>query len=88
MTKRDTAIVERYENATARTLYDVYDNFSYAKANAFEYCKRLMADKNGRGLKILGANCFMFTAAFKYEVDGVEYLMYITKNEDRPIKIG
>ena len=39
MTKRDMAIVERYENATARTLYDVYDNYSHAKANAFEYCK-------------------------------------------------
>ena len=66
MTQRDREIVERYERATATTLWDVYDRYSQAKAGAYDYCLWLQYDKGGHGLRILGANCFMFTAAFKY----------------------
>ena len=88
MTQRDSYIVRNYEQSTAYSLYSVYGTFSQAKANAWEYCRRLCADLNGRGLKVIGANGFQFTAGFKYEKDGVEYLMYITKTADRPIKLA
>ena len=87
MTQRNREIVERYERETATTLWEVYGRYSQAKANAYDYCRRLQYEKGGHGLRILGANCFMFTAAFRYEVDGVPYLMYITKNADTPIRL-
>lgn len=87
MTKRNKGIIEAYRRSTDYGLYDVYSSFSSAKAKAWEYCKNLMAINNGRGLKVISANGFMFTAGFLFEENGVEYLMYITKTADTAIRL-
>ena len=87
MTKRNKGIIEAYRRSINYGLYDVYSSFSKAKADAWQYCKELMAKKQGRALKIIGANGWQFTAGFLYQEDGVDYLMYITKSADTPIKL-
>ena len=46
-----------------------------------------MEKYNGHGLKVISHNLNMFTAGFIYESGDDEYLMYITKSADRPIKL-
>ncbi len=87
MTKANAAIVRSYNNSTARNLYDVYGTFSAAKIPAFDYCRSLCYKSGGRDLRILSANTFQFTAAFRFEMSGEPYLMYITKSCDRAIKL-
>jgi hypothetical protein len=55
--------------------------------NAWDYCRSLCYKYGGRDLKILGANTFQFVAAFRFEMSGEPYLMYITKSCDRAIKL-
>ena len=88
MTKRNQGIVKSYERSEKSNLNQCYGRFSKAKADAWEYCKELCKSKDGSGLKILSANVYQFTAGFKYEENGKQYLMYISKSENRPIEIG
>ena len=74
----------RWQNSSDTELYHVYDSFSQAKANAFEYCRRLEAEFHGTGLRIVGHNSMQFTAGFT-GVDpetGEVMFMYITKSKD------
>jgi glutathione peroxidase-family protein len=66
-------------------LYDCYGSFSYAKAQAFEYCKELKSKYNGRGLKIIGYNSNRFSAGFIGEIENREAFFYITADYDRYI---
>ena len=76
MNKRQQSILEAYNNSNLETLHECYGSWSWAKENAYNYCKRLCADKNGYGFTIIGYNIFMFTIGFKYRKDGKEYLHY------------
>jgi hypothetical protein len=78
---------EMYKRSSATTLRDVYDSWSRAKENAYEYCRNLMAEKNGHGFRIITANTFMFTAGFEFEEDGKQMFMYITKTKDVAVEI-
>ena len=84
-TKEALYITEMYERSTARSLADVYGNYSRAKADAFNYCRRLMAEHNGEDLRILSHNTFIFTAAFMMWSDetGEPLLMYITPSRNK-----
>lgn len=66
MTKKQEAMLQAYERATATELHDVYGRFSKAKVNAMEYCKALQRRLQGYGGKICSANTYQFTYAFKY----------------------
>jgi len=85
MNKRNAGIVESYKRSTDVRLSDCYDSWSKKKEEAYDYCIRLKEEKNGKHFRIISSNGWMFTAGFTYIEDGKQYLMYITKNEDRPI---
>lgn len=80
MYKDQEKIIQRYNNSTARELWDVYGRCSTAKRKAFENCKaKMLALRNGRDMRILGASCFFFSCAFRFENDyGEPCLFYMT----------
>lgn len=75
-----------YARRTGHTdnLYSVYNNFSQAKYNALEYCKRIQREYNGYNACVVNGNSFHFTYAFEYveENTGCVKLMYITHTEE------
>lgn len=79
---------DAYKRSTSYELYDVYGSYSAAKARAGEYCKDLMNQFNGRGLKVISANGFQFTAGFMFEEDGKTMFMYISKNYDIAVEVA
>ena len=87
MNKRDREIVRAYEWSDKYNLWRAYGSFSQRKAEAWEYCEALCIEKDGRGLKVIGANTAFFTAGFLFEEDGRKKLMYITKGDDRVIDL-
>ena len=64
-------------------LSEVYANYSVAKANAMEYCKRVMREYNGWAFRIIGYNCMTFSVGFLGDVEGKKAFFYITKDYDR-----
>ena len=85
MNKRDRKIVEAYEWSDKYSLYRAYRSFSGKKAEAWEHCESLCREKEGTGLKVIGANSSFFTAGFLFD-DGKK-LMYITKWDERVIDL-
>ena len=83
----DARIISKYELSEDYNLDNVYKSYSRNKSLAWDYCKDLMNEYNGHGLKVISHNLTMFTAGFIYETCDGEYLMYITKSADRPIKL-
>ena len=83
----DARIISKYELSEDYNLDNVYKSYSRNKSLARDYCKNLMEKYNGHGLKVISHNLNMFTAGFIYESGDDEYLMYITKSADRPIKL-
>lgn len=72
-----------YQLTSNTNLWHVYTTWSDAKQEAFDYCKKLCAEHNGKGLKIVSANGFMFTCGFICEIDGKEAFVFITKDSNR-----
>lgn len=76
-----------YQNRrwTYTDIYDAYEKPSVYKVRAWDYCKRLCAEKNGRDLIITGKNCMKFSAVFKFKEEGTgrDCFAYITKDYDR-----
>lgn len=87
MTKANEAILRSYIRSNKHTLWDCYESFSSKKRSAWEYCENLMNKYNGYGLKVISSNGWMFTAGFLFTEDGKDYLMYITKSQDKKILI-
>lgn len=69
----------RYNNSAATELYHVYGSFSAAKAKAFDRCKEIVYQYNGRGLKIIGHNGYCFSVGFLFDdEEGNTNFMHIT----------
>ena len=83
----DARIISNYELSNDFSLDSVYKTYSMDKSLAWDYCKNLMEKYNVHGLKVISQNLNMITAGFIYESGDDEYLMYITKSADRPIKL-
>lgn len=79
---------ESYKRSTTYSLYEAYGRHSKAKADAWAYCERLMADYNGYGLKVISHNGYMFTAGFEYEYEGKHMFMYITRFKDIAVEVA
>ena len=89
MNKRDISICKRYAESNKTSLWYAYEKASSKKQEAWEYCQQLCKERNGKGLKIIGANSYNFSAGFIYEEPkDVRHLMYITKEDDRSILLG
>lgn len=69
-------------------LYDCYEQPSWAKREAMDYCTRLMEENNGKALKIIGYNTMTFSVGFLCVIEGKEAFVYITKSYDRYIFIN
>ena len=83
MTRAQGRMYDNYRHATATELYHVYGTFSKAKADAFDYCRKLQQKLDGTGGRICSANSFQFTYAFEYKDEAGDIcLCYITKEHD------
>lgn len=78
MNKKMKSAYERWQRSTMDELYKAYGSASAAKWRAWEHCKETCAVLGGRGLRVIGANAYMFSAGFVFEKDGVEKFCYIT----------
>ena len=79
--RKALAHYDAYKRSSSYELYDVYGRYSSAKARAWDYCKGLMNDHGGYGLKIISANGYQFTAGFMIDMcDGSKLFAYITKS--------
>ena len=79
----------RWERSDDNDLHDVYSSISESKHRAMDYCRYLMYDMNGWGLKILSHNTYCFTVGFEFsdKETGELCFAYITKSYDRYIKL-
>lgn len=88
MTKRNESIINRYKKASATDVKDVYTKPSKLKLDKCKECRQKMVDMNGEGFRILGANSYTFSAAFKYKnQDGKNILVFITKDSTTEIEM-
>lgn len=82
---------KQYLKSNYYELYQCYNNYSYFKEKAIEYCKELQYKYNGFNLKIIGFNSMTFSVGFIGEIPDEktgeikEAFFYITKNYDRYI---
>ncbi len=63
-TKKAKRFIREYRNSNCCTLEDCYNNYSYAKEKAFDYCINKMQEMGGFGGFIIGYNTCFFTFAF------------------------
>lgn len=53
-------------NSKNYTLYHAYQNPSYSKERAYDYCLEKFRLYNGEDFKIIGSNSFVFTVGFVF----------------------
>lgn len=88
MTKKQMTMLNTYEvavkNGAKTELWHVYNNFSYNKQKALDYCKELQYRLNGYAGTITGASSHFFSYAFKYYDADIkkECLCYCTHAND------
>ena len=63
-TKKAKHFIREYRNSNCCTLDDCYNNYSYAKQRAYDYCINKMQEMGGCGGFIIGYNTCFFTFAF------------------------
>ena len=63
-TKKARIFIKEYWTSNRYHLDDCYNNYSYAKENAFDYCINKQNKMNGYDGRILTYNTFVFTYAF------------------------
>lgn len=69
-TKRGQAYINEYNNNGRYHYYSIeqaYNKPSQAKINAWDQCKKWCDEDNGKGIKITGKNCNMFTVMYESE---------------------
>ena len=78
LTQKQEEMFHRYCNSSATSLCNVYQSWSDAKERAFKYCLQDMKKHNGRDMRITGANCYLFSCAYRIIRDDGAYLVYHT----------
>ena len=86
-TKTLKSAYARYQQSSNYTLRDCYENYSYAKERAFNYCKELCEKFNGNDLKIISYNTFGFSCGFVGLIENKKVFVYITKDYDRFLEL-
>lgn len=81
-TKKAQGFINSYEYYNKKSSsYDIetfYQRPSYNKIKAWDECKKLCNEHNGKGLCITGGNSSYFSAGFTFCQDDKNYLCYIT----------
>lgn len=76
-----------YKASILYCLEDCYNNHSYSKQRAYNYCIELLKKYNGYNGKIIGYNCMQFSYGFEYEDTNGLHFVYITKTYDKDMII-
>ena len=63
-TQKARRFIKDYWTSSRYNLDDCYNNYSYAKENAYDYCINKQSKMNGYDGRILSYNTFVFTYAF------------------------
>ena len=63
-TQKAKRFIKEYWTSSRYNLDDCYNNYSYAKQNAFDYCINKMQKMGGYDGRIISYNIFVFTYAF------------------------
>lgn len=82
--------IKGWRNSDCTELYDAYGKCSKKKRNAWQHCKDLQKEYNGRDLKIISHNSYKFTAGFEF-VDpdtGEIMFMYIGPGYNQAVSIS
>jgi len=85
--KKAEYLVYNYMNSDKTTLKDCYARPSNAKEKAYFWCKYVMVRSNGYDIRICSYNTQIFTAAFRFMENGIEYLAYITPKHIYKIRL-
>lgn len=81
-------LAARWRLAAPADLDDAYENPSYAKRQAWAYCRNLCESLNGRWLRVVGHNAFAFSAAFEFDdPERGRCLCYVTKSYNYVISL-
>ena len=64
-TKKGAEMIERYNASNMFRLRNTYGRYSTAKARAERECLRQMEAEGGYGYRVISANTFSFSAAWK-----------------------
>ena len=64
-TKKAKNFIRAYQNSTNYRLEHCYNNYSYAKEKAFDYCINKMQEMGGSDGYIIGYNTCFFSFAFE-----------------------
>lgn len=67
---------------TVDDIYKAYTRPSKRKLEAWEYCRRLCAEHNGEGLRIVGHSPYIFSAGFTFNYFGRKIFCWITPSHD------
>ena len=86
--KKATALAKNYWDSPFKNLNDCYARPSKAKENAYFWCKYQMVKCNGYDLRICSYNAQIFTAAFRFKENDIEYLAYITPYYNYKIRLS
>ena len=79
MTKAQRVMLDNYRRSTARTLDDIYGNYSANKARAFRDCEWRRKQREGFDARIPTHNQQVFTYAYQFvDLDGCICLHYET----------
>lgn len=81
--------IERWESSNKNDITSAYKKPSVAKHRAWNYCKELCANLNGKDLKVVSNNCHFFTAGFQFtdKDTGVLKYMHITASSDTAVEM-
>lgn len=88
LTKKQEALLERYNDSNLTTLHECYGSWSWAKEHAYNDCVARMEALNGYGFKIISYNTSVFTIGFRYQKDGKEFFHYETDRTILDFEIG
>ena len=86
-TQREIDMVERYYDADDTDIYDAYARPSKTMRDAYNKCIKMKVNMDGTDFRITGHSSYTFSCAFRYKVDGVEWLRYITKSNTYDINL-
>ena len=84
MNKQKYGAYRAYERSSTYSLWDAYDKPSCYKERAWEEIEEFCREIGGRGLKMIGWNCCMFSCGFIK--DG--YFYYFTHVNNFKIYVG